>query len=67
MAAHAADPSPLPALHISLPVVLGSSSKWRAQAVREMGVTLAACLNPNIDEYAVRVEGQTTVRHTQRW
>lgn len=42
------------------PVVLGSSSKWRARVVREMGIALAGTLNPDIDEKAVRVPGQST-------
>jgi septum formation protein len=40
------------------PVVLGSSSKWRAQVVREMGIPLSHTLNPDIDEKTIKIKGK---------
>lgn len=44
----------------SLPVILGSSSKWRAKLLRAMGIPIVSQMNPDIDEYAVQVEGQAS-------
>lgn len=44
---------------VSTPIILGSSSKWRARVLREMGLAPARQMNPDIDEYAVAVPGQT--------
>jgi MAF protein len=38
----------------SWPIVLGSSSKWRAQIMAKMGFQCAAQLSPDIDEKAIR-------------
>ena len=41
---------------IELPIVLGSSSKWRGEILREQGVPVAEYVAPDIDERAIRSE-----------
>ena len=39
---------------LRLPVVLGSSSKWRRAVVEGLGLALARTVSPDIDEKAIR-------------
>eukprot|EP01119_Soliformovum_irregulare_P000086 TRINITY_DN10066_c0_g1_i1.p1 TRINITY_DN10066_c0_g1~~TRINITY_DN10066_c0_g1_i1.p1 ORF type:complete len:191 (+),score=40.07 TRINITY_DN10066_c0_g1_i1:24-596(+) len=38
-----------------LPIILGSSSKWRKEVLEEMGIKFT-CMSPDIDEKAIRHE-----------
>lgn len=68
MSATPVDVSSAPPFSLSTPIILGSSSKWRAKVLRSMRLTIVRQMNPDIDEYAVRVstEDATQPRHRSK-
>jgi len=47
---------------LHFPVVLGSSSKWRLAVVSEnMGIEVAQCVKPDVDEKAIRHPDPSTL------